>query len=129
MPNDLLKGGLGAIKTFYEKLSKEYGYVIEVPEAAYSNLVNYVYNQVSTEAAVETAKLYVKAYPESSYAYYRLGLFSYLSGKLEAAKENLQKALNLENKTPNPDSERIVTYTINLHKVEKAMAGKNNGEK
>jgi predicted alpha/beta superfamily hydrolase len=129
MPNDLLKGGLGAIKTFYEKLSKEYGYVIEVPEAAYSNIVNYVYNQVSTEAAVETAKLYVKAYPESSYAYYRLGLFSYLSGKLEAAKENLQKALNLENKTPNPDSERIVTYTINLHKVEKAMAGKNNGEK
>ena len=129
MPNDLLEGGIAAIKTFYKKLSKEYGYVIDVPEAAYSNLVNYVYNQVSTEAAVETAKLYVKAYPESSYAYYRLGLFSYLSGKLEAAKENLQKALNLENKTPNPDSERIVTYTINLHKVEKAMAGKNNGEK
>ena len=92
-------------------------------------MVNYVYNQVSTEAAVETAKLYVNAYPKSSYAYYRLGLFSYLFGKLETAKENLQKALDLENKTLNPDSERIVTYTINLQKVEKAIEKKKNEEK
>lgn len=129
MPNNLLDGGIKAIKTFYEELSKKYGYTIDVPEAAYSSLVNYVYNQVSTEAAVETAKLYVNAYPKSSYAYYRLGLFSYLFGKLETAKENLQKALDLENKTLNPDSERIVTYTINLQKVEKAIEKKKNEEK
>ena len=118
MPNSLLGEGIEAIRAFYKKLSKKYGYVIEVPEAAYSNLVNYVYNQVSTEAAVKTAKLYVKAYPESSYAYYRLGLFSYLLGKLEEAKENLQKAIKLEKNTSNPDSERMVTYGINLKKVE-----------
>ena len=67
---------------------------------------------------MKTAKLYVKAYPESSYAYYRLGLFSYLLGKLEEAKENLQKAIKLEKNTSNPDSERMVTYGINLKKVE-----------
>lgn len=129
MPDSLLGGGIKAIESFYKKLSREYGYTIDVPEAAYSSLVNYVYNQVSTEAAVETAKLYVNAYPKSSYAYYRLGLFSYLFGKLETAKENLQKALDLENKTLNPDSERIVTYTINLQKVEKAIEKKKNEEK
>ena len=107
-----------------KKLSEKYGYTIDVPEAAYSNLVNYVYNQVSTEAAVKTAKLYVQAYPESSFAYYRLGLFSFLFGNMEEAKESLQKALELENKTSNPNSERIVTYTINLNKVEKSMAEK-----
>jgi predicted alpha/beta superfamily hydrolase len=124
MPGDILPNGLKAIKVFYKKLSEKYGYTIDIPEAAYSNLVNYVYNQVSTEAAVKTAKLYVQAYPESSFAYYRLGLFSFLFGNMEEAKESLQKALELENKTSNPNSERIVTYTINLNKVEKSMAEK-----
>jgi len=42
-----------------------------VPESAYFNLANYIHNQVSTEAAVDIAKLYVDAYPESSFAHYR----------------------------------------------------------
>ena len=128
IPDSLFVGGINSIKAFYKDLSEKYGYAINIPESAYSGLVNYIYNQISTEAAVETAKLYVRAYPKSSYAYYRLGLFGYLSGKLEMAKDNLKKALDLENKAPNPDSERIVTYSINLKKVIEAIEEKKNGK-
>ena len=121
MPNELLGGGIEAMQSFYSKLSEEYGYEITVPEAAYSNLANYVYNQVSTEAAIKIAKLYVNAFPKSSYAQFRLGRFNHLAGNLKIAKACYQKALELENKNANPDSERIVTYTINLKNADKEL--------
>ncbi len=124
MPGDLLEGGIEAINKFYKNLSKEYGYTIDVPEVAYSNLAYYVYNQVSTKAAIGVAKQYVDAFPESSFAYFLLGRFNYLYGNLEEAKKYYEIAIDLENKTLNPDSERIVTYTINLQKVEKKIEKK-----
>ena len=126
MPKELLEDGIEAIKTFYSNLSQKYGYKIDVPEAAYSNLANYTYNQVSTEAAIDIAKLYVNAFPNSSYAYFRLGIFNQLASNYKIAKECYQKALELENKTLNPDSERIVMYKINLQKVENALESEVN---
>ena len=128
MPNDLLGGGIQSIKSFYKELSNEYGYAIDVPESAYSNLANYVYNQVSTSAAVEISRLYVDAYPESSFARYRLGRFYHLSGDLISAKKCYQKAIELENKTPTPDPERMVMYTISLQKVEKEINQKDRSK-
>jgi predicted alpha/beta superfamily hydrolase len=121
MPNDLFQGGLKAVKSFYDDLSRKYGYAVDVPESAYSGLATYVYNQVSTEAAVGVAQLYVQAYPESSLAYFLLGRFHHLSGAFEEAKKDYEKAVRLENETPNPDSERLVTYGINLKKVEEEI--------
>jgi len=121
MPNDLLDGGIQAIKSFYKELSNKYGYSIDVPESAYSNLANYVFNQVSTNAAVEISKLYIDAYPESSYARFLIGFFYYFSGDLISAKKCYRKAIELEKEIPTPDSERMVMYTINLQKVEKEI--------
>jgi len=121
MPGAVLQDGLEAIKTFYKNLSKKYGYPIDVPESAYFNLANYVYNQISTEAAVNISKLYVEAYPESSFAHYRLGRFYHLMGELESAIKCYRKAIDLEMETPNPDSERLVTYKINLENAEQKL--------
>ena len=120
----MLQEGLEAIKIFYKNLSKKYGYPIDVPESAYFNLANYVYNQVSTEAAVDISKLYVDVYPESSFAHYRLGRFYHLMGKLELAIKSYQKAIALEKKTLDPDSERLVTYNINLENADKELMRK-----
>jgi predicted alpha/beta superfamily hydrolase len=124
MPVDQLEKGIAGIESFYRDLSGEYGYAIPVPESAYSELANYVYNQVSTEAAIDIAKQYVGAYPKSSYAYYRLGRFNHLNGNLEAAKKCYQRAIELENRTLHPDSEWLVMYKINLRDVEKEIKGK-----
>ncbi len=121
MPAEVLQDGMEGIKTFYNNLSEKYGYPIDVPESAYFNLANYVYNQVSTEAAVNISKLYVEAYPDSSFANYRLGRFYQLMGELELAIKCYQKAIDLEMKTPDPDSERLVTYRINLENVQQEL--------
>jgi predicted alpha/beta superfamily hydrolase len=124
LPSDLLQGGIQAVQSFYDELSRKYAYVVEVPESAYSNLAYYVYNQVSTDAAVGVAQLYVKAYPESSFAHFLLGRFHHLNGALAEAKEDYETAIRLENAQPNPDSERRVTYTINLKKVDEQIKQK-----
>ena len=124
MPNDLLSGGIKAIQSFYDDLSRKYGYAVGVPESAYSSLANYVYNQVSTDAAVGVAQLYVKACPESSYAHYLLGRFHHLNGALAEAKKDYETAIRLENAEPRPDSERLVTYTVNLNKVNDQIKNK-----
>jgi predicted alpha/beta superfamily hydrolase len=121
MPADLVQKGMAGIDSFYRDLSTEYGYTIPIPESAYSQLANYVYNQVSTEAAIDIAKQYVGAYPKSSYACYRLGRFNHLSGNLEAAKKCYERAIELENKTSHPDSERLIMYRINLNNLEKQL--------
>jgi predicted alpha/beta superfamily hydrolase len=124
MPADQLEKGIPGIESFYRDLSAKYGYTMPVPESAYSELADYVYNQVSTEAAIDRAKQYVGAYPKSSYAYYRLGRFNHLNRNLEAAKKCYQRAIELENRTLHPDSERLVMYKINLRDVEKEIKGK-----
>ncbi len=121
MPAEVLQHGMEAIKTFYKNLSEKYGYPIDVPESAYFNLANYVYNQVSTEAALKISKLYVEAYPDSSFANYRLGRFYHLMGEAELAIRCYRKAIDLEMDIPNPDSERLVTYRINLENAEQKL--------
>ena len=119
MPGGLVEKGMGGIESFYKNLSTKYGYAIPIPESAYSQLANYVYNQVSTEAAIGIAKRYVDAYPKSSYAYYRLGRVNHLKGNLEVARKCYEKAIELENKSGHPDSERLLMYRINLENAEK----------
>jgi predicted alpha/beta superfamily hydrolase len=125
IPGNVLQGGLEAIRSFYKNLSEAYGYGIDVPESAYFNLANYVYNQVSTEEAVKVSKLYVEAYPDSSFAHYRLGRFYHLKGDLDSAVKCYREAIALETATPDPDSERLVTYRINLEDAEKRIGRKN----
>jgi predicted alpha/beta superfamily hydrolase len=127
MPGEVLQGGLEAIQSFYKNLSEKYGYRIDIPESAYFNLANYVYNQVSTEEAVKISKLYVDAYPESSFAHYRLGRFYHLMGDLESAIKFYRKAIALEMEAPDPDSERLVTYKINLKNAEKKLKSRTHG--
>jgi predicted alpha/beta superfamily hydrolase len=125
MPSGVLKKGMAGIESFYRNLSTKYGYTIPVPESAYSQLANYVYNQVSTEAAIDVSKQYVDAYPQSSYAYYRLGRFNHLKGDFDAARKCYEKAIELESKTSRPDSERLIMYRINLDNVKREIKGMN----
>jgi predicted alpha/beta superfamily hydrolase len=125
MPGGLLQKGMAGIESFYRGLSAKYGYPIPVPESAYSQLANYVYNQVSTEAAIDVSKQYVDAYPQSSYAYYRLGRFNHLKGDFDAARKCYEKAIELESKTSRPDSERLIMYRINLDNVKREIKGMN----
>ena len=126
MPNEVLNQGLHAIESFYKNLSKKYGYEVDIPESAYLGLASNVFGQGEQKKALEIANLCAQKYPESSYAHYRLGRLHHQSGDFVSAKSSYLKALELEKATSNPDSERIITYTINLQDVEKEISKKRN---
>ena len=121
MPVEVLSEGLQAIESFYKNLSQKYGYEVNIPESAYLGLANTLFSQGERKKALETAKLCTQKYPESSYAHYRLGRLHHQIGDFVSARSSYLQALELEKVTSDPDSERIIMYTINLQDVEKEI--------
>jgi predicted alpha/beta superfamily hydrolase len=119
MPGDVVTKGFQAIKSFYDALSEKYGYSVDIPESAYTQLANYLFNQGEEKECIELAERYVKHYPESSYARFFLGFWYEQTGEMECAKRCYKEALEIENAYPEPDSEKIVLYTTRLKDIER----------
>ncbi len=116
MPAGVAKKGLGAIKAFYNDLSKKYGYQVIIPESAYTQLIGSV---ATNEEALKMALLYKEKYPNSSYAHFILGIRYERLINLPAAERYLLKAIELENNTEEPDSERLLVYNLGLKRIKK----------
>lgn len=121
IPNDLLGREFEEIASFYNNLSEKYGYQIEIPESTYSGHANILSQNGKKEEALQTAKEYVKKYPQSSYAYFCLGERYYSIEKYKEAKKCFEKALETENSQDEPDSEKIVVYKIRLQDVKEEI--------
>jgi hypothetical protein len=125
MPNKVLEEGFQAIESFYEKLSKKYGYKVDIPESAYSRLASKLDGEGKKNEALEIAKRYVQEYPGSSYAHFYLGIRYQSRSDIKSAISCYQKAIEVEKATSDPDSERIIMYEIRLHDVETELKKKN----
>jgi predicted alpha/beta superfamily hydrolase len=119
MPNSILAGGLEAVKDFYEDLSARWGYQVDIPEAAYSQLASALAGQGDQDSALEIAELAVQRYPHSSLAHYRLGRWLHRMGDLESARESYLRALVLETGYQQPDSERLLAIQSRLRDLER----------
>jgi len=116
MPAAVAKKGLGAIKAFYNDLSKKYGYQVIIPESAYTQLIGSV---ATHKEALKMALLYAEKYPNSSYAHFILGFRYERLGNLKVAERCLLKAIELENNRDEPDSERLLSYNLRLKSIKK----------
>jgi predicted alpha/beta superfamily hydrolase len=121
MPNDIMNDGFEGIRSFYEKQSKKYGFDIDIPESAYFRLASKNYNEGDRKKAVEIAKEYVNKFPESSYAHYYLGMRAKAVGELSLAKESFLKAIDIEESSLEPYSERIVWSNFFLQDIEREL--------
>ncbi len=121
MPNEIMNDGFEGIRSFYEKQSQKYGFEIDIPESAYFRLASKYYNEGDKKKAVEIAKEYVHKFPESSYAHYYLGMRAKAVGELLLAKKSLLKAIEIEESSLEPYSERIIISNILLQDVEKEI--------
>jgi len=125
MPNKILEEGFQGIESFYKKLSKKYGYKVNIPESAYSRLASKLDGEGEKNEALEIAKRYLQAYPESSYAHFYLGIRYQSRGDMKSAVSCYQKAIEVEKATSEPDSERIIMYEISLDEVMIELKKKN----
>jgi len=121
MPNEIMDDGFEGIHSFYEKQSKKYGFEIDIPESAYFRLASKYFNEGDKKKAFETAKEYVNKFPESSYAHYYLGLRAKAVGELRLAKKSFLKAIEIEESSLEPYSERIIMCNIFLQDIERGL--------
>ena len=124
MPNEIMNDGFEGIHSFYEKQSKKYGFEIDIPESAYFRLASKYFNEGDKKKAFEIAKEYVAKFPASSYAHYYLGMRAKAVGELRLAKKSFLKAIEIEESSLEPYSERIVWSNYFLQEIEKELEKK-----
>jgi predicted alpha/beta superfamily hydrolase len=121
IPEEILDKGLDAVNSFYEKLSKKYGYTVPIPESTYSQLASRMNKQGKGSQALEIAEAYVKEYPESSYAHYYVGTRYLKEQLLDLAEKQIRKALEIELSQFVPDSEKIFIYNLRMQELTDKM--------
>ena len=121
MPFERISEGLHAVESFYKTLSEKYGYEIKITEWAYMNLINSLKREQKFDEALEIAQQYFMDYPKLSWTQFFLGSIYEQLNDYETAKNYYQKAIEFEKSNSEPDSERIVTFTINLNDLEKKI--------
>lgn len=128
MPRDPANGsGLKGADEHYQKLSRRFGYAIEVPE----NLINQIgYQQLfagQVDEAVATFKTNVERYPASANVYDSLAEAYEKSGKIELARPLYEKAQMLGQQNNDPNT---AIYKANFQRVSEktreAQAAKKN---
>ncbi len=117
IPEEIVDKGLDAVYSFYENLSKKYGYNVLIPESTYSELASSMYKQGKKSQALEIAETYVQEYPESSYAHYYAGTRYLKEQLIELAEEQVAKALEIESSQFVPDSEKIFIYNLRMQDI------------
>lgn len=106
------------VETHYKKLSARFGYTVLPPEAM-MNLFGYQLVALGKmDEAVAVFKLNVKNYPESANVYDSLAEFYEKTGKLDLAKPNYAKAVELGTQANDPN---LQVYKTNLDRVSEAL--------
>ena len=121
MPFERINEGYNSVKEYFNELSKKYGYEIKISEWAYMNLITDLNEKGKHKEAMEIAYLYQVNYPQSTWAILFIGrLFEYM-GNYEKAKKNYEQSIKIEKLKPEPDSERIISFTIRLNLLNEKL--------
>lgn len=121
IPPDVADRGREAIVSHYQELSRKFRYQVDMPVSVMTKVANVLYQTGDGPAALETASLCVKMYPDSSRAHFVHGLFQERLGHLEAALRCYRQAIDIENLRNVPYSEEILSYESAVARVEAEM--------
>lgn len=110
--------GLAQVEEHYKKLSARFGYTVLPPEAM-MNLFGYQLVALGKmDEALAVFKFNVKTYPESANVYDSLAEYYEKTGKLDLAKPNYAKAVELGSQTNDPN---LPVYKTNLERVSDTL--------
>jgi uncharacterized protein len=112
---DVVAGGAPAVESHYKQLSAKFGYSIPPPEFLMNNLGYQLMGAGKTDEAIAVFKSNVERYPHSANVYDSLAEAYEKSGKLDLARPNYEKAVQLgaQNNDPN-----LQVYKTNFDRAD-----------
>jgi predicted alpha/beta superfamily hydrolase len=114
----VVEQGVPAIEEHFKKLSARYKSTIQPPEALINQAGYQLLGSGKADEAIAVFKANVQRYPNSANVYDSLAEAYEKSNKLEPAKENYERAVQVGSK--NQDA-NLTLYRINLERVSKAL--------
>jgi predicted alpha/beta superfamily hydrolase len=112
---DVVAGGAPAVESHYKRLSAKFGYAIQPPEPLMNNLGYQLMGADKMDDAIAVFKSNVERYPLSANVYDSLAEAYEKTGKIDLARSNYEKAVQLgtQNKDPN-----LQIYKTNFDRVD-----------
>lgn len=118
VPQNLAAGGLNAVEEHYKKLSAKFKYAILPPEALVNQLGYQLMGEGKMNDAIAVFKSNVERYPGSANVYDSLAEGYEKMGKLDLAKPNYEKAMQVGKETNDPN---LQVYKTNFDRVNEAL--------
>ncbi len=118
VPDAVAANGLNAVEEHYKKLSGKFGYAVLPPEALMNQLGYQLFAAGKRDEAITAFKSNVERYPNSANVYDSLAEAYEKNGKLDMAKANYEKAIQLGQKTNDPN---LPVYKTNFDRVSEAL--------
>lgn len=114
----LLAGGLPAVEEHYKKLSAKFNYTVLPPEPLINQLGYQLLGEGKMDDAVAVFKNNVARYPQSANVYDSLAEAYEKLGKLDLARPNYEKAVQIGQQNNDPN---LAVYKTNFDRVSEAL--------
>jgi hypothetical protein len=111
----IAEGGAPAIEGHYKQLSTRFGYAITPPEPLMNNLGYRLMADGKMDEAIAVFKSNVERYPHSANVYDSLAEAYEKTGKLDLARPNYEKAVQLGSRNNDPNQQ---VYKTNFDRVD-----------
>lgn len=118
VPDAVAAGGLTSVEEHYKKLTAKFGYAVLPPEALMNQLGYQLFAAGKRDEAITAFKSNVERYPNSANVYDSLGEAYEKFGKLNLAKPNYEKAVELATKTNDPN---LPVFKANFERVSDVL--------
>jgi predicted alpha/beta superfamily hydrolase len=112
---DIAAGAAPAVEGHYKQLSAKFGYAIPPPEPLMNNLGYRLMGDGKMDDAIVVFKANVERYPHSANVYDSLAEAYEKTGKLDLARPNYEKALQLGSQNNDPN---LQVYKTNFDRVD-----------
>jgi uncharacterized protein len=116
-PN-LLAGGLPAVEAHYKQLSARFNYEVLPPEPVINQLGYQLLAQGQMDEAINVFKSNIARYPQSANVYDSLAEAYEKQGKLDLARPNYEKAVQLGQQNNDPN---LTVYKTNFDRVSETL--------
>ena len=124
LPVNVAARGSVAIKKYYEKLSRDYGFEIGIPEQSVLSAASLLFWQGKRKKSTEIFQFMTEQYPLSTDAFELLGLAHEEENQLELAKEAYEAAVRNAKRTADRRLPMFEEYVVNIK--SKMVGGENN---